>query len=405
MLSPEDIDFIKTHSNEDSTKLLLSAQKYPRLNVRFLTSIIEGKKKIALKVPEWEERFDLCYPSILSVEQCSSSYTAKYKSRFFEGRDVVDITGGLGVDSFFISEVAKSIVYIERNKELFECVKYNFDRLGVSNAEYINKEVKDRCNLEILSKEKVYTIYADPSRRGQSDNRIFNPSDYEPDMQKLMKFLLEISERIVIKISPMADISALIKSFGLVSEIVIVSVFNECKEILIIIDREQKTHPLPPEKVKLLAVNLDKQTKNWDNFEWSLLEERQSKACITTPKKGFHLYEPNSSILKGGAFKLLSNRYPAGKISINSHLYTSSDKITDFPGRTFIIEDILEFDKKNIKAIQLRYPKANVSTRNFPLSPPELKDRLGIKDGGEIFLFGTLFNDNSKNILVCKKGL
>lgn len=405
MLSPEDIDFIRTHSKEDSARLLFSEQKYPLLNIRFLTSIIEGKKKIALKVPEWDERFDLCYPSILSVEQCSSSYTAKYKSRFFEGKDVVDITGGLGVDSFFISEVAKSIVYIERNKELFECVKYNFNRLGVSNAEFINNEVKDCFDLNMLSKEKIFTIYADPSRRGPSDNRIFNPSDYEPDMQKLMKFLLEISERIVIKISPMADISALIKSYGLVSEIVIVSVFNECKEILLIIDRVHETEPLSPEKVKLMAVNLDKQTKKWDSFEWNLQEERESKASITEPKKGFYLYEPNSSILKGGAFKLLSNRYTAEKISINSHLYTSSSKITDFPGRTFIIEEVLEFDKKNIKAIKHRYPKANVSTRNFPLSPPELKDRLGIKDGGEIFLFGTLFNDNSKNILVCKKGV
>lgn len=405
MLSPEDIDFIRTHSKEDSSRLLFSEQKYPSLNVRFLTSIIEGKKKIALKVPEWEERFDLCYPSILSVEQCSSSYTARYKSRFFEGRDAVDITGGLGVDSYFISEVSKSIVYIERNKELFECVKYNFNRLGVSNAGFINKEVKDRCDLDMLSKEKVYTIYADPSRRGPSDKRIFNPSDYEPDMQKLMKFLLEISERIVIKISPMADISALIKSFGLVSEIVIVSVFNECKEILVIIDRVQEKYPLPPDKVKLMAVNFDKQKKKWDNFEWTLMEERESKACITEPKRGFYLYEPNSSILKGGAFKLVSNRYHAGKISVNSHLYTSTDKITDFPGRTFVIEDIFEFDKKNIKAIHLRYPKANVSTRNFPLSPPELKDRLGIKDGGETFLFGTLLNDNSKIILICKKGL
>ncbi|HBY01169.1 MAG TPA: SAM-dependent methyltransferase [Rikenellaceae bacterium] len=405
MLSPEDIDFIRAHSKDDSVKLLLSAQKYPNLNVRFLTSIIEGKKKISLKVPEWIERFDLCFPSILSVEQCSSSYTAKYKSRFFEGRDVVDITGGLGVDSYFISEVAKSIVYIEKNKELFECVNSNFNRLGVSNAEYINKEVKDRCDLEMLSKDKVYTIYADPSRRGPSDNRIFNPSDYEPDMQKLMKFLLEISDRIVIKISPMADISALINSFELVSEIVIVSVFNECKEILIKIDRAQEASPIHPGMVKLVAVNLDKQKKRWDNFEWTLMEERESKACITTPKKGFYLYEPNSSILKGGAFKLLSNRYPAGKISVNSHLYTSSDKITDFPGRTFVIEEIMKFDKKNIKTIHHRYPKANVSTRNFPLSPPELKDRLDIKDGGEIFLYGTLFNDDSKNILICKKGL
>jgi hypothetical protein len=403
MLSKESIDFIREHASDDPVKLLLSSKKVPHSDMKLIVSTIEGRKKIAAKVPEWGERFDLCYPSSVSLEQCSSAYTAEFKQQYFIGKDVLDITGGLGVDSYYISKAAKSLVYFERNKELFEAVKYNFGRLEVENITLVNTEVRESRDLSMLDSKKVYAVYADPSRRGPSDSRIFNPEDYEPDMNKLMDLLLGLAERIVIKVSPMADISSLIKSIEAVDEIVIVSVFNECKEILVIIDRKNRMTPVPPEKMKIQAANFEKSEKKWNCFEWNLLEESSSNAVITTPQKGNYMYEPNSGLLKGGAFKILCNRYSAGKISLSSHLYISKTKIPDFPGRSFLIEEIYDFDKKGIKEIGLRFPKANVSTRNFNLTPPELKERLGIYDGGEIFLFGTLFSDNSRKIVVCTK--
>jgi len=403
MLSKESIEFIRNHASDDPVKLLLSSKKAPHSDMKLIVSTIEGRKKIAAKVPEWGDRFDLCYPSSVSLEQCSSACTAEFKQQFFKQKDVLDITGGLGVDSYYISKVAKSLVYFERNKELFDAVKYNFGRLEVVNTMFVNAEVNESSVLSAPGSEKVYTVYADPSRRGPSDNRIFDPADYEPDMNKLMDLLFGFADRIIIKVSPMADITSLIKSFRAVGEIIIASVFNECKEILVIIDRKNRLSPVPPEKVKIQAANFEKSEKKWKSFEWNLSEESSSKAVISTPEKGDYMYEPNSSLLKGGAFKILCNRYSAGKISLSSHLYISKIKIPDFPGRTFRIEEIYDFDKKGIKEIGLRFPKANVSTRNFNLTPPELKERLGVKDGGEIFLFGTLFSDNSRKIVVCTK--
>lgn len=403
MLSKESIEFIRDHASDDPVKLLLSSKKVPHSDMKLIVSAIEGRKKIAAKVPEWGERFDLCYPSSVSLEQCSSAFTAEFKQYLFKQKNVLDITGGLGVDSYYISKVAKSLVYFERNKELFDAVKYNFGRLEVVNTMFVNTEVNESNIPGVPDLEKVYTVYADPSRRGPSDSRIFNPEDYEPNMNKLMDLLLGFAERIIIKVSPMADITSLIKSFTAVCEIIIVSVFNECKEILVIIDRNNRLSPVPLEKVKIQAANFEKSEKKWKIFEWSLSEESSSGAVISTPEKGNYMYEPNSGLLKGGAFKILCNRYSIGKISLSSHLYISKIQIPDFPGRSFRIEEIYDFDKKGIKEIGLKFPKANVSTRNFNLTPPELKERLGVKDGGEIFLFGTLFSDNSRKIVVCTK--
>ncbi|HNW48158.1 MAG: hypothetical protein PHV09_00245 [Bacteroidales bacterium] len=403
MLSKESIEFIRDHASDDPVKLLLSSKKVPHSDMKLIVSAIEGRKKIAAKVPEWGERFDLCYPSSVSLEQCSSAFTAEFKQYLFKQKNVLDITGGLGVDSYYISKVAKSLVYFERNKELFDAVKYNFGRLEVVNTMFVNTEVNESNIPGVPDLEKVYTVYADPSRRGPSDSRIFNPEDYEPNMNKLMDLLLGFAERIIIKVSPMADITSLIKSFTAVCEIIIVSVFNECKEILVIIDRKNRLSPVPLEKVKIQAANFEKSEKKWKIFEWSLSEESSSGAVISTPEKGNYMYEPNSGLLKGGAFKILCNRYSIGKISLSSHLYISKIQIPDFPGRSFRIEEIYDFDKKGIKEIGLKFPKANVSTRNFNLTPPELKERLGVKDGGEIFLFGTLFSDNSRKIVVCTK--
>ena len=403
MLSKESIEFIRNHASDDPVKLLLSSKKVPHSDMKLIVSAIEGRKKIAAKVPEWGERFDLCYPSSVSLEQCSSAFTAEFKQYLFKQKDVLDITGGLGVDSYYISKVAKSLVYFERNKELFDAVKYNFGRLEVVNTMFFNTEVNESSIPGVPDREKVYTVYADPSRRGPSDSRIFNPEDYEPNMNKLMDLLLGFADRIIIKVSPMADITSLIKSFTAVCEIIIVSVFNECKEILVIIDRKNRLSPVPMEKVKIQAANFEKSEKKWKSFEWSLSEESSSGAVISTPEKGTYMYEPNSGLLKGGAFKILCNRYSVGKISLSSHLYISKIQIPDFPGRSFRIEEIYDFDKKGIKEIGLKFPKANVSTRNFNLTPPELKERLGVKDGGEIFLFGTLFSDNSRKIVVCTK--
>lgn len=403
MLSKESIEFIRNHASDDPVKLLLSSKKVPHSDMKLIVSAIEGRKKIAAKVPEWGERFDLCYPSSVSLEQCSSACTAEFKQYLFKQKDVLDITGGLGVDSYYISKVAKSLVYFERNKELFDAVKYNFGRLEVVNTMFVNTEVNESSVLSVPDREKVYTVYADPSRRGPSDSRIFNPEDYEPNMNKLMDLLLGFAHRIIIKVSPMADITSLIKSFTAVGEIIIVSVFNECKEILVIIDRRNRLSPVPPEKVKIQAANFEKSDKKWKSFEWSLSEESSSWAVISTPEKGNYMYEPNSGLLKGGAFKILCSRYSVGKISISSHLYISKIQIPDFPGRSFRIEEIYDFDKKGIKEVGLRFPKANVSTRNFNLTPPKLKERLGVQDGGEIFLFGTLFSDNSRKIVVCTK--
>jgi len=396
-------DFIRDHSEENTSTLLLSAAKYPGIDVRLAAATIEGRRKMALKVPEWGERFDLIYPASVNVEQCSSSYTAELKQRFFKNRDVFDLTGGLGVDSYYISKVARSVTMFEQNELLCDAVQSNFRQLGTENISVVNKRIDGICDITGFSSGRDNTVYIDPSRRAGSGSRIFAIREYDPDIVSLKGELFLHASRIVIKVSPMADVTSLARMLPECSEIAIISVFNECKELLLILDRERVQNPLKTEEIPITAWNFVRSLKQWDAFSWTIKEESECTPFFAEPETGMYLYEPNASILKGGAYKTTAERFGLGKANTSSHLYFGKEKKEAFPGRRFIITDICEFGKAGIKYITSSYSKANVSVRNFPLSSRELLVKLKIEEGGDTYIFGTLLPRNLRKLIVCKK--
>lgn len=405
MMQPDErfFSFIKEHAEDDTSALLLSASKFKGIDVRLAASTIEGRRKMAVKVPEWGERFDIIYPSSVNVEQCSSSYTAELKQRYFRDSRVFDLTGGLGVDSYYISKVAQSVKMFEQNSVLCSAAKNNFSRLGAENIEVFNKRVDKIEDIDGFTSGTNFSVYIDPSRRSESGGRIFAIRDYDPDIVAMKDSLFLHASRVIVKVSPMADITSLAKVLPECSEIAVISVFNECKELLLILDREMVKNPLKTAEIPITAWNLKRSGKIWESFSWTVKEESESFTELGEPEKGMYLYEPNASILKGGAYKTAGARFGLIKAETSSHLYFGRERVNSFPGRVFRITDICEFGKSGIKHISKTYPKANVSVRNFPLSSAKLLERLKIEEGGETYIFGTLLPHNLRKLIVCKK--
>ncbi|MDR2968480.1 MAG: class I SAM-dependent methyltransferase [Tannerellaceae bacterium] len=385
-------NFIREHAGDDLSRLLLSASRYPDINIPFVVDQIAARRRIREKLPSWHGIEDLIYPSRLAVEQCSSEQTARYRQRLVGREDIVcDLTGGLGVDSYYFSRKAKEVIYIERFADYAQAAVHNMAVLGAGNIQIRQGDATEM----IASLPAPDVFYIDPARRGKENKRLFALSDCEPDLPALLPMLLAKAPKVIAKISPMADIRHTLDLLPQTSSVHVLSVGNECKELLFVIERSSE-RPVP-------VYCIDFTTEGEENtFRFTLEEEQEIRLlparCVQT-----YLYEPNSSLMKAGAFKSLAVRFDMEKLAVSSHLYTSGRFTDHFPGRVFRVDEVIPFQSKTIKSLSAKYPKANIAVRNFPLSVEELRKQTKIKEGGDIFLFATLLSDCSKVIIAGKK--
>lgn len=388
-------DFLIEYADADTNRLrLMNIQT--DFDVAWAILQIEARKKIRHKLPTWAHNMALVFPSILSTEQCSSEQTAQYKQRLVQSGDLADLTGGLGIDTYYFSQKASQVVYVERMAEYCQAARINFNNLGADNITV----VEDDCILFLQNNSHRFeTIYIDPARRGLGNKRIFALNECEPNVVELMPSLLQQARRIVIKVSPMADISAIRSLLPEITEIHVVSVRNECKEVLLVIDSDR----LPTDNNTMIHCADIETTGHTSLFSFRIEEEKQLPHSAPREEVAQYLYEPNASILKAGAYKSITSRYKIDKLQINSHLYTSKAYIPDFPGRKFEIIESLDFNAKTIKSVGTQYPRLNLSTRNFPMTAVELQKRLKCKDGGDFYLFATTLAANTKKLIITKK--
>lgn len=385
----ETAEFIKVHRNDDVRKLALQAARYPEIDMRVAATQIEGWQLAKSKLPAWSKVEGIVYPIRLSMEQCSSEETAQYKASLITGETLVDLTGGFGIDCSYMSVDRVKSTYIERNKELCAIASHNFSLLGLKQIKIINGNSQEilpllpHCNW----------IFIDPARRSESGHKVVALGDCEPDVTMLQDTLLEQADNIMIKCSPMLDITAACRSLRQVSEVHIVAVNNECKELLFILSHENK-------RTRITCVNIIGSIRQ--QFSYYIDEESRSSIRLSQ-NIGKYLYEPNAAIQKAGAGSILSSRYNIDKLHPNSQLYTSQEHIPEFPGRRFIVEDVVGFAKKELKALLNNVEQANITVRNFPENVQTLRKRLKIAEGGDIYLFATTLADNSKVIIKCKK--
>ena len=389
-LSPETLRFIEENSRADVRSLALQAKKYPQVDMAMAVVQIAGRQIAEVKVPSWCQVEGLLYPKHLSMEQCSSEATAIYKANLVEGDAFADLTGGFGIDCSFLSRKFKQADYVERQAELCELVKHNFPLLGLSIG------VHNEDGVEYLKQmQPVDCLFLDPARRDGHGGKTVAISDCEPDVSALEDLLVEKAKKVMVKLSPMLDLSLALKTLKYVREIHIVSVNNECKELLLILQKSSVSSEV--------AIHCEHIVNAQHQHYTFTQEQEHTSDCPLATEVGAYLYEPNASILKAGAYRSLTQTYGVKKLHASSHLYTSSCFIEDFPGRRFQVEAVSGFGKKGLKDFLQGLDKANLTIRNFPSSVAELRKRLKLKEGGEDYLFATTLADESKVLIKCKK--
>lgn len=398
-ISPETQLFIREHSSDDVRALALQAKKYPDIDMPTAITQIAGRQVAAEKIPSWREMEEIWYPKHLSLEQCSSETTARYKARLFQGDSLTDLTGGFGIDCSFLAAGFKSATYVERQEELCEIAAHNFPIL---NLNHINVRNEDGvAYLQTMS--PVDCIFLDPARRNEHGGKTVAISDCEPDVAGLEELLLSKAKRIMVKLSPMLDLSLALKEPKHTQEVHILSVSNECKELLLLLGQEAPTEQAPPEEIPIRCANLfTKGAQEEQHFAFTREQEQHSQ-CTYTDSLGDYLYEPNASLLKAGAFRSVAAAYSVRKLHPNSHLYTSDTFIGNFPGRIFRIVNQCSFNRKEAKESLADLKKANVTVRNFPATVAELRKRLHLTEGGDTYLFASTLNDGRKVIIRCEK--
>ena len=392
-LSRQTLDFIRDHAHEDIHALALQTPKYPDVDMPAAILQIAGKQAAANKIPSWAAIEGILYPRHLSMEQCSSETTALYKASLLNGNTLTDLTGGLGIDCAFLATKFKHISYVERQEELCEIAAHNFPIL---NLNHINVRNEDGvAYLQTMS--PVDCIFLDPARRNEHGGKTVSIADCEPNVAELEDLLLSKASRIMIKLSPMLDLSLALKELKHTQEVHILSVNNECKELLILLGQTS------PAEITIHCVNLfTKGTQEEQHFVFTREQEQRSQ-CTYTDSLGDYLYEPNASLLKAGAFRSIAAAYPVRKLHPNSHLYTSDTFIENFPGRIFRIVNQCSFNKKEVKENLADLKKANVTVRNFPATVAELRKRLHLTEGGDTYLFASTLNNGQKVIIRCEK--
>ena len=444
-------DFIRQYQDDDVRQLAFLGSKYPEVDMPFALDQIRGRKMARVKLPRWASLEGIIYPPHISMEQCSSESTALYKAELAarllglpassSGTEMkaeneiefVDLTGGFGVDfSYIAARLGVKSMYVERQAHLCEAAKENFGRLGLKNA-----IVKNGDGIEVLhsflpkkddaasaddslgitydqplsllkTKLGLKLIFIDPVRRDDAGNKVVSLKDCTPDVTVLQEEMLSKADYVIIKLSPMLDWHRAISELSHVREVHIISVNNECKELLLVLSARNMGD--------MEASSADGEVKHAGNLRIYCVNDAQSFVCDesdmetssvkiapSTLEEMQYLYEPNASLMKAGCFGVLSGRYDARMLSKNSHLFVSQAPIEAFPGRSFRIIAISSFNKKELKRHLSGITKANIATRNFPLSVAELRKRLKLKDGGETYIFATTLSDESHVLVITEK--
>ena len=473
-------EYIQLHRKDDVYKLALT--KAPEgVDLQYALQQIAAYQTIEKKIPSWAECNDLIFPQKLSLEQSSSELTAQLKAALIkefmggEGFTHIDLTGGMGIDCYFIAQNASASHYVEQNEELCSIAQHNFAHLNpnimVHNTtaeEFLNQMTDVRCqstdNRVQMTDDRVQMtddktdtacrvptlptpysllIYLDPARRGNHGEKLVSISDCQPDVVALLPQMFELTDKVVVKLSPMLDITRAINELEHIEHLYVISVGNECKELLLFINREYSG------ETQIHAVNLkqstddrvqmtDKSSLITPHFFASLKDSCNAQhneqapsafaysknsslliphsslltgtlsheAALAIPyatEVGRYLYEPYAAHLKSGLYKTMAEVYGVGKLHQHSHLYTSDELNTDFPGRQFSVTQVVPFNKKSIKSFFKEHPKANLTTRNFPLTVSQLRTQYKIKEGGELYIFATTLRDDSLVLVLCEK--
>lgn len=380
--------YVAANAGADTLKLMLKSEPDLPFDKRFAVMQIECRKKAKNKIPELLANERFLFPKAISAEQCTHQQVAKFHASLFQPTDsVLDMTMGLGVDSYYISQRVASLKAIELDEEIAAAGAHNY-AFTVVNA--------DSVAWLTQTDERFDAVFIDPARRGDGGARLYGLADCAPDVLSILPAIKTHAKRLYIKASPMIDVTQSMRDLAPhLTDVWAVSVKNECKELFFEVD-----FGVECADVQLHALNFEAGGTQEFAVDSAALAVEGSYG---SPSAGQYLYEPNASVMKIGAFAALTRQFPIQQIAKNSHLYYSDDFVEDFPGRKFTIDSIIPFSGKEAKAVGKQHKQLNIATRNFRLSPDELKKRLKVRDGGDCYLFATTLANAEQVLLLTRK--
>ena len=388
-----EIEFIRSNCDADVKQLALRLSAMPAADRAFLLSQIDGLQRVRSKIPSWYGVDGLVLPPALSLEQCSSERTARYKASLCAGQSLCDLTGGFGVDFAFMASRFERATYVEQHPELCEVMRHNAQVLHLAHATVV---CADAAAFLASTAERFDCIFVDPARRDADGGKVVLLEQCQPNLAALYAPLLGRCGRLVAKLSPMLDISAALQLMPQTAEVHVVAVDGECKELLFVSQSDQA----PAEPV-LRCVNLHGDAQQVFCFTRS---QEQAAHCALAERPLAYLYEPNAAILKAGAFRAVAQEFGLLKLHQHSHLYTANKAVEAFPGRRFRVVDCFGAGTAEAKQHLADVRAANIATRNFPESVAQLRRRLRLADGGDVYLFATTLSQGQRVIVRCAKG-
>ncbi len=387
--------FVKEHRNDDVKALALQTRRDGDIDLTWALDQIQGWQMARRKLPSWAAIEDIIYPPHLSMEQCSSEQTARYKCSVVDTlptgshETLIDLTGGFGVDFSYLASRARHAIYVERIEHLCKTAKHNFGLLGLDHATVIHAQAEDA--LSDLKTEPASTlIYLDPARRDSNSARTYAMADCTPNVLEMLDGLFRAAHHLLIKLSPMLDWHKAVSDLGgRVKEVHIVSTGNECKELLLLLSADHEGEPA------VHCIN--------DNQSLIYLSPQGQPLKIADNEAAKYLYEPNASVMKAGCFGIITERFAVKALAPDSHLFVSDEPVLDFPGRRFVIDGVTTMNKKELSRALSGVTRANIATRNFPMTAQQLRQRLRMQDGGECYIFGTTTASGQRIIYRCHK--
>lgn len=374
LLTSEAQSYLESNSKELASKIALSKSPIKDVTPSELAEQIDSQQRLSSKLPNWLGTKNIYYPPRRNAEQCSSEATAQHKAQLVKGDKAIDLTGGFGVDAYVFSQYFKTVDYCEMDEVLFPIVEHNMKQL---NTHHVNCHFGNSIDYLKQNNDVYDLIYLDPHRRDKHNRKMVGFADCAPNVVELLDLLFSKSSTLMVKASPMMDISRAVQELSHVEEVHVISLKNECKELLFILNKDFEG------ETRITATNILKDSKQTIHFYKS--EEQES--FVQLGEIATYIYEPNSAVLKSGAFNIISSKYGVDKLHSSTHIYTSDKKIENFPGKRYKVNHVVDYNKKAVAKV-LTSKQINVKTYNFSHTPQLIQKKLGLKDGGSQFLFG-----------------
>lgn len=385
----------------EPSRIALSVKAAADVRPMVVAQQVDAYNRLVSKVPTWAKQDGLQFPFPVAIQQCSSEPLARFRQKIIEGESLADLTGGLGVDCYFMGRNMRRVVYVDAHPDAVEAVRHNYSVLGVSNTDFVNSTAEEYLKTCEEASARFDNIFIDPSRRSSSGGRVFRLEDCSPDVTTIAPSMLRVADTVYIKLSPLLDISQVISQLPCVSDLYAIGHATECKDLLVVLKSGQDAHSEPIIHAQMLSDDGEPVSP----ISFCQSEEKSAVARLADhlPSVGEKIFVPSPAVMKAAPFSLLTNIYDLVMLGSGTHIYLGQNDIADFPGRRFVIVGVFDLSKSSVGELRKAYPTAAVAVRNFPMSADELRKKLKIGESSQNFLFGVSAASGKPQLIVCHK--